>query len=51
MNVVDTVMDIKGRAKDTIKVRLDLAEICNLKELEMKDCRGGRLFKPMETMR
>lgn len=46
MNVFDTVMDIRGRTKDTEKARLDLAEICSRKDLEMKDLGRAKLFKP-----
>ena len=46
MNVFDTVMDIKGKTKDTNKARLDVAQICNRKELELKDIGGGKLIKP-----
>jgi len=31
MNVLDIVMDIKGKTKDTNKARLDVAEICDRK--------------------
>jgi len=46
MNVFDTVMDIKGKTKDTNKARLDVAEICNRKELELKDIGREKLVKP-----
>ncbi|RDX89330.1 hypothetical protein CR513_28954, partial [Mucuna pruriens] len=46
MNVFDTVMDINGRTKDTYKARMDIAEICNRKELELKDIGRVKLFKP-----
>jgi len=46
MNVFDTVMDIKGKTKDTNKARLDVAKICNQKELELKDIGRGKLIKP-----
>jgi len=29
MNVFDTMMDIKGKTKDTNKTRLDVEQICN----------------------
>lgn len=45
-NVFDTVMDIEGRAKDTNKGQLDLAEIYNRNELKFQDYGGGRLIKP-----
>ncbi|RDX66632.1 hypothetical protein CR513_54582, partial [Mucuna pruriens] len=46
MNVFDTVMDINGRTKDTYKARMDIAEICNRKELELKDI--GRWVKELK---
>jgi len=46
MNLFDTMMDIKGRNKDSNKDRLDLATICNRKELELKDIGRGKLIKP-----
>ncbi|RDX95955.1 hypothetical protein CR513_21444, partial [Mucuna pruriens] len=46
MNVFDTMMDINGRTKDTHKARMDIAEICNRKELELKDIGRVKLFKP-----
>ncbi|XP_029130026.1 uncharacterized protein LOC114916771 [Cajanus cajan] len=49
MNVFNTVMDINGRTKDTNNARLDLAEICNRRELELKDVGRGKLIKPKAT--
>jgi len=49
MNVFDTVMDIKGKTKDTNKARLDVAQICNRKEQKLKDIGGGKLIKPKAT--
>lgn len=46
MNVFDTVMDIKGKTKDTNKARLDLAELCRRSELELQDVGGGKYVKP-----
>ena len=37
MNVFDTVMDIKGKTKDTHKARLDLPELCRRSELELQN--------------
>ncbi|RDX86737.1 hypothetical protein CR513_31898, partial [Mucuna pruriens] len=37
MNVFDTVMNINVRTKDTHKTQMDIVEICNRKELELKD--------------
>ena len=46
MNVFDTVMDIKGRTKDTNKGRLDMAKLCSRRDLELIDLGGGKMFKP-----
>jgi len=46
MNMFDTVMDIKGKTRDTNKARLDVVEIYNRKELELKDIGRGKLIKP-----
>jgi len=41
-----TLMDIKEKTKDTNKSQLDVVEICNWKELELKDIGHGKLIKP-----
>ena len=46
MNVFNIVMDINGKSKDTHNARIDLAEICNRKELELVDVGHGKFFKP-----
>ncbi|RDX69981.1 hypothetical protein CR513_50832, partial [Mucuna pruriens] len=46
MNVFDTVMDINSMTNDTHNARSDMAEICNHKELELKDVGRIKLFKP-----
>ena len=48
MNVFDTVMDIRGKTKDTYKARLDLADICRRKDLELKNIGRGKVIKPKE---
>ena len=39
-------MDTKVKIKDTLKARMDLAEYCKRKDLELQDCGGGKLRKP-----
>jgi hypothetical protein len=34
-NIFNTVMDVKGKTKDNIKARLDIALYCNLKNMEL----------------
>jgi hypothetical protein len=34
-NIFNTVMDVKGKTKDNIKARLDLALFCNRKNMEL----------------
>jgi hypothetical protein len=41
-NVFNTVMDVKGRTKDTLNARYDIREICKRKELALN---------PRETIR
>jgi len=38
-------MDVKGKTKDNIKARLDVALFCNLKNMELV-CDGSRVAKP-----
>jgi hypothetical protein len=44
-NIFNTVMDVKGKTKDNIKARLDLALFCNRKNMELV-CDGSRVAKP-----
>ncbi|RDX87156.1 hypothetical protein CR513_31408, partial [Mucuna pruriens] len=46
MNVFDIAMDINDRTMDTYKARMDIAKICNRKELELKDIGRVKLFNP-----
>lgn len=39
-------MDTKGKTKDNFNARLDLADICRRKDLELQDVGGGKLKKP-----
>ncbi|KAL9362689.1 hypothetical protein Peur_045474 [Populus x canadensis] len=44
-NIFNTVMDVKGKTKDNIKARLDVALFCNRKNMELV-CDGSRVAKP-----
>ena len=46
-NMINTVMDVPGKTKDDIKVRIDMSTLCSRLELELTT-RGstGRLCKP-----
>jgi len=44
-NIFNTVMDVKGKKKDNIKARLDVALFCNRKNMESV-CDGSRVAKP-----
>jgi hypothetical protein len=44
-NIFNTVMDVKGKTKDNIKARLDIALLCNRKNMELV-CDGSRVAKP-----
>lgn len=46
LNILYTIMDTKGKTKDTCNARLDLADICRRKDLELQDVGGGKLKKP-----
>jgi hypothetical protein len=34
-NIFNTVMDVKGKTKDNIKAKLDIALLCNHKNMEL----------------
>jgi len=44
-NIFNTVIDVKGKTKDNIKARLDLALFYNRKNMELV-CDGSRVAKP-----
>ncbi|XP_027187217.1 uncharacterized protein [Cicer arietinum] len=46
LNILYTIMDTKGKTKDTFNARLHLADICRRKDLELQDGGGGKLKKP-----
>ena len=45
-NVFNTVMDVKGKSKDTGKARMDLHEYCKRPELELLNMENGKTVKP-----
>jgi hypothetical protein len=44
-NIFNTVMDVKGKTKDNIKARLDVALFGNRKNIKLV-CDGSRVAKP-----
>jgi hypothetical protein len=44
-NILNTVMDVKGKTKDNIKARLDVTLFCNRKNMELV-CNESRVAKP-----
>jgi len=44
-NIFNTVMDVKGKTKDNIKAKLDIALFCNRKNTELV-CDESRVAKP-----
>jgi len=44
-NIFNTVMDVKGKTKDNIKARLNVALFCNRKKMELVND-GSRVTKP-----
>ena len=44
-NIFNIIMDMKGKTKDNIKARLDVALFCNRKNMELV-CDGSRVAKP-----
>jgi len=45
-NIINTVMDMPGKTKDDVKARLDMAEMCDHGELNVKYGVNGRTLKP-----
>ena len=45
-NIINTVIDVKGKIKDNVKARLDLAEHCRQPELELQVSTNGKVVKP-----
>jgi len=44
-NIFNTIMDVKGKTKDNIKTRLDVALFCNCKNTELV-CDRSQVAKP-----
>jgi hypothetical protein len=44
-NIFNTIMDVKGKTMDNMKVRLDIALFCNCQNIELV-CDGSRVAKP-----
>jgi len=44
-NIINTVMDVPGKTKDDVKARLDMAEMCNRSELDLRHGVNGRTLK------
>jgi len=44
-NIFNTIMDMKGKTKDNIKVRMDIALFCNRKNMKLV-FDGSRVAKP-----
>src|SRR3954471_22716562 len=49
MNIFNTVMDIKGKTKDTVKGQYDMADLCHRLELEIKINQTDIHSKPKAT--
>ena len=45
--IFNTVMDVDDKAKDNVKVRMDLKLYCRRKELQLKKLTNGKIVKPM----
>jgi len=45
-NVFNTVIDVKGKTKDNEKARLDVAELCVWRDLELLQVHNGKFTKP-----
>ena len=44
-NVFNTIMDIKHKSKDNVKVRMDFKEYCKWRELELQVQPSGKVLK------
>ena len=45
-NLFNIVMDIKGKSKNNVKVRMDLRGYCKQLELELVKISNGKIHKP-----
>jgi len=48
-NIINTVVDAPGKTKDDVKARLDMAEMCDRSELNVRHGVNGRTLKPKAT--
>jgi len=48
-NIINTVMDVPSKAKDDVKAKLDMAEMCDRSELNLRHDVNGRTLKPKAT--
>src|SRR3954462_7307633 len=46
MNIFNTVMDVTGKTKNTVKGRYDMADLCSRPELEITHNAKGNPVKP-----
>lgn len=44
-NVFNIVMDLNGKIKDNVKVRMDMEKFCKRTELELKKLFNGKIVK------
>ena len=44
-SIINTVMDVLGKTKDDVKARLDMAEMCDRRELNVRHGVNGRTLK------
>ncbi|PKU85131.1 hypothetical protein MA16_Dca021876 [Dendrobium catenatum] len=45
-NIFNTIMDVKGKSKDNVKVMMDIKEYCQRKNLELVTIIDGKIMKP-----
>ena len=45
-NIISTVMDVPGKTKDDVQAMLDMTEMCDRTELNLKHGVNGRKLKP-----
>ena len=45
-NIINTVMDVRGKIKDDVNARLDMTEMCDRSELQLRHGANGQTLKP-----
>ncbi|KAL3328066.1 hypothetical protein AABB24_035628 [Solanum stoloniferum] len=45
-NLLNTMMDVKGKTKDNLKARMDIKDCCRRKELWLQELQNGKIVKP-----